>query len=552
MILRPYQKNMIDRAEAALRKYGNTLAVAPTGAGKTIIIAALAGRLGGKQCVLQHRDELVGQNLRKFRDVNPGQGTGLYTVGCKDWRIDTTFAMVQTLARNLKSIPELDTLIIYEAHHAVANSYRNVVNAVLEKKTDCKIFGVTATPARGDGKGLRPIFSNCCEQISLHSLIAQGFLVRPRTYVCTLDGTDAKLAGLRKTASGEYDMQEAAEVLDLAVHNEAVVREWKKLAGGRRIIVFCSTVELTAHVTEAFHTGGVSAAVISGDLPGGERKALLDRFDRGGLQVVVNVAVLTKGYDSQPVSCIVLLHPCSCKSTMLQMIGRGLRTVDSQFYPEMIKTDCIIMDFGRSLVIHRDLESKVRMDDKQKLCPGCGADIPFGVMEYPICGHEFIAPGQISGGLNGEDGPELVSNVGMEEVDLLDSSPFCWCDLFGSGKVMIASGFEAWVSVCSSDGKRWLALGKVKKEREVRRLFVEERVQNLAAADDFLRMNESDDAAQKNRRWLNDPAIAKQWELLQRYGYGYGTMLAFTKYSSACTLNFFWNRGPIEREVLRG
>ena len=93
---------------------------------------------------------------------------------------------------------------------------------------------------------------------------------------------------------------------------------------------------------------------------------------------------------------------------------------------------------------------------------------------------------------------------------------------------------------------------KDKDEREVRRLAVGDRVLTLAAADDFLRMNESDDAAKKNRRWLNDPATGRQWELLQRLGYGDGTMLAFTKYSAACTLNFFWNRGLIEREVLHG
>ena len=106
------------------------------------------------------------------------------------------------------------------------------------------------------------------------------------------------------------------------------------------------------------------------------------------------------------------------------------------------------------------------------------------------------------------------------------------------------------VPACSADGERWLALGRLKDERALRRIMVGERVQALAAADDFLRMNESDDAAKKNRRWLNDAATAKQWELLQRLGYGQEDMFTFTKYSAACTLNFFWNRQAIEREVL--
>ena len=190
MILRPYQHTMVERALTALGKRGNTLAVGSTGCGKTIILSAVAGKLGGKQCVLQHRDELVAQNLRKFRAVNPKRSTGLYTADAKTWRGDTTFAMVQTLTRNLSSIPELDALIIDEAHHAAAPGYLKIVEAVKDKNPGCKIFGVTATPARGDGKGLRAVFDNCSAQISLHYLVSMGFLVRPRTFVMYLGGTD--------------------------------------------------------------------------------------------------------------------------------------------------------------------------------------------------------------------------------------------------------------------------------------------------------------------------------------------------------------------------
>ena len=229
MILRPYQEQMVSKAVAALKKHGDTLAVAPTGAGKTVLLSALAGRVGGKQLILQHRDELTFQNAKKYREVNPRVRVGMFNADIKDWKGDATFAMVQTLCRDraLSTIPKLDLLVIDEAHHAVAPSYRKVVDAVRDKNPDCRIFGVTATPARGDGKGLRHIFSNCCDQLSLHSLIAMGFLVRPRTFVCTLEGTDDRLASLRKTASGEFDMNEAEAVLDMEVHNAAVVREWK-------------------------------------------------------------------------------------------------------------------------------------------------------------------------------------------------------------------------------------------------------------------------------------------------------------------------------------
>ena len=420
---------------------------------------------------------------------------------------------------------------------------------MLNKNPNCKIAGFTATPARGDGKGLRPVFDNCCDQISLNSLISLGFLVRPRTFVCALEGVEEELKNLRKMRGGEYDLNQAADVLDVDVHNAAVVREWRKLASERKTIVFCSTVEHARHVCAAFTAEGVRAAVVTGEMPEAERRAVLRDFDRGPLQVVVNVAVLTEGYDSQPVSCVILLRPCSFKSTMLQMIGRGLRTVDPAEYPGVVKTDCIVMDFGRSLLTHGDMESKVQLDDRQKACPECGADVPCGVMECPICGFEFPAP---ETGEAGEgEGREVVSSVEMMEVDILNASPFKWIDLFGTSKVMIASGFECWCAVASADGENWTAMGKLKDERFIHRLSLGERIPCLAAADDFLRLNESDNAAKKNKAWLNHPATERQLEYLYRFGYGMENQFAFTKYSAACTMNFFFNQNLIEREIFQ-
>jgi superfamily II DNA or RNA helicase len=95
---------------------------------------------------------------------------------------------------------------------------------------------------------------------------------------------------------------------------------------------------------------GVSADMVTGDTPKDDRKHILDELSNGNTQVVVNVAVLTEGFDAPPVSCVVLTRPCSFKATMVQMIGRGLRTVDQEEFPGVIKTDCIVMDFGTSIV----------------------------------------------------------------------------------------------------------------------------------------------------------------------------------------------------------
>ena len=106
------------------------------------------------------------------------------------------------------------------------------------------------------------------------------------------------------------------------------------------------------------------AALIHGDLPGEERARHSRRLRRGEIRVIVNVAVLTEGWDHPPTSCVVLLRPSSYKSTMIQMVGRGLRTIDPEEHPGVIKTDCVVLDFGTSSLIHGTLEQDVDLDGK--------------------------------------------------------------------------------------------------------------------------------------------------------------------------------------------
>jgi len=171
MRLRPRQKVFVERSLAALDRHGNTLGIAPTGAGKTILLSAVTGALvrqsDAKACVLAHRDELTSQNRAKFQRVNEAISTSVFDARQKSWEGQATFAMVPTLTRpaNLKAMPALDLLVIDEAHHAAADSYRRIVDSALERNPACKVYGVTATPNRGDRQGLRPIFSNVADQI---------------------------------------------------------------------------------------------------------------------------------------------------------------------------------------------------------------------------------------------------------------------------------------------------------------------------------------------------------------------------------------------------
>lgn len=541
MILRDRQKIFVEKCVAALHERGNTLGVAPTGAGKTIMLAAVAGRLldsnGSKACVLAHRDEITAQNVDKFRRVNPGMPVSVVDAAGKDWTGKAVFSMVQTLTRerNLGAMPPLELLIIDEAHHARAESYRRIIEAAKARNPNILIYGVTATPNRGDGKGLRCIFDNVADQITLGEMIASGQLVRPRTFIIDI-GVQDELRHVRRLVD-EFDMNQVESIMDHRPITAEILRHWKEKAGNRRTVMFCSTVAHADHVTQAFHEDGIAAELVTGETPETERAAIFARLDRGDTQVLLNVAVATEGWDCPPVSCVALLRPCSFKSTMVQMIGRGLRKVDPERYPGVVKTDCVVLDFGASAIMHGALEQQIVLEGREKdepgeapckTCPECGATVPIRAVECPMCGHAFEPP----------EKPTLES-FEMTEIDLLRNSPFQWCPVAPDSSIVMATGFEAWGGIISRDG-RWYAVGGA-KNASAKVLQVGERLACLASADDWLRENETEDAAHKSRRWLRQPPTEKQ----QRYLPAAYRGAALTRYEASCILTHAFNRARI-------
>jgi superfamily II DNA or RNA helicase len=546
-MLRPRQTQLVERTLAALGQHGNTLAVAPTGSGKTIMLSAVTGRVltepDTKACILAHRTELTGQNRAKFLRVNPTLTTSVVDANEKSWQGHATFAMVQTLSRqaNLDQIPTLDLLVIDEAHHATSPSYRAVIERAQQKNPKLLLAGLTATPNRGDGTGLREVFSNVADQITLGEMIAAGHLVPPRTFVIDVGAQEA-LSQVRRTAI-DFDMDAVAAILNKTLVTESVIANWKDKAPGRKTIVFCSTVAHADAVTQAFNAAGISAQLIHGELPDAERKARLAAYETGDVQVLVNVAVLTEGYDYTPTSCVVLLRPSSYKSTLIQMVGRGLRTVDPEEFPGVVKTDCVVLDFGTATLMHGSLEQEVNLDGEMhtgeaptKDCPECDAVVPLSVMECPLCGHVWERQAKDI---------EVLSGFVMSEIDLLKRSNFRWCDLFGMDDTLMATGFNAWGGVFYLSG-RWYSVGGAKGLRP-HLLAVGDRTVCLAKADDWLNEHESEDSAHKSRRWLNQPATDKQLQYLppeMRTDFG------LSRYQASVLMSFQFNKRAIQRLVM--
>jgi len=548
MMLRPRQALLVERSLAALAQHGNTLSVGPTGSGKTIMLSAVAGSVldepDAKACILAHRDELTGQNREKFGRVNPGLTTSVFDAKEKSWAGRATFAMVQTLSRDahLDAMPTLDLLVVDEAHHAASPSYRRVIDRVLSRNPRARIFGATATPARSDGKGLREVFSNVADQITLGELIASGHLVPPRTFVIDV-GAQSALAQVRRTAT-DFDMTEVEAILNKTPITDAVIRHWREKAGDRKTIVFCSTVAHAQCVADAFVAAGIRAVLIHGELSDAERKVRLAEYETGEAQVVVNVAVLTEGYDYTPTSCVVLLRPSSHKSTLTQMIGRGLRTVDPAEHPGVVKTDCIVLDFGTATLMHGSLEQEVNLDGHQrqgeaptKDCPSCEALVPLGCHECPLCGFEWTR--------EETEQAEALDDFVMTEIDLLKRSNFRWCDLFGCDDALMATGFGAWGGIFFLNG-RWHAVGGG-KDLQPRLLAVGDRTVCMAKADDWLNENESLDTAHKTRRWLNEPPTEKQLRYLPQ---AIRSDFGLTRYQASALLAFQFNKSSIQRLVL--
>jgi DNA repair protein RadD len=557
MRLRARQVEFVDRCVDALEANGNTLGVAPTGFGKSVALSAVAGRYtnaGANAVIVQHRDELVEQNIEKFRLVNPRSSVGMFNADMKDFGGQATFAMAQTLSRqaNLDRMPPVDLMVIDEGHHAAADGYLRMVDHGRKLNPNMRLFLVTATPNRGDKRSLRGIVDNVADVVTLKELIEARLLVRPRSFVIDL-GVQNELRGVKKRAD-EFDMSVVEGILDKEVLRDRVVEEWAKVAADRQTVAFCSTVTHATHVAETFRSNGIRAACVWGDMPDVERKSTLAAYERGDIQVLTNVAVLTEGWDAPITSCVILLRPASYLCTVIQMVGRGLRILDPEKHPGVSKDDCVVLDFGTSLLMHGGLEQQVNIDQAGvKDCPECAVKVPAQVPECPICGYiwpkpEAEATVRMIGGDegDGDEKPAVLTEFVMTEIELLADSPFRYENIFG-GLVSIATALDAWVAVISYH-HRWHAVGGAKMLGVKHLADSDDRFVAMAAADDFLRIHGDDETAHKTKRWMSQPCSDKQRDLL---GLEPMAAIGVTKYVAACRIEWKFNekaiRGLLER-----
>ncbi len=345
--LHPFQQDAVDQIEREISEGKRRLLyVAPTGAGKTVVGAEIINRAVERHhrvLVITHRREIITQTYDKLlaNGVNPG----IVLAGFEDELrpyANVQVAGIQTLhARAIRSnrmpMPAATYLVIDEAHHARASSYQKVLDAY----PDAVVIGLTATPVRGDGRGLGNIFETMIEAPQIAELIKLGHLVPTKVYA----PVDREIAKGVRTQTGDYVVSALSARMNTDQLVGDVVADWLKHGERRRTVAFAVDVAHSIHIRNAFLEFDVRAEHLDGSTPKTERDAILARLRSGETEIVTNCAVLTEGFDCPDIGCIVLARPTKQMGLYRQMIGRGLRPADG-------KSDCVILDHSGAVYRH--------------------------------------------------------------------------------------------------------------------------------------------------------------------------------------------------------
>lgn len=353
--LRPYQTDAVGRVRILMNSGKRRVCLTlPTGAGKTVVSSEFVRRtvgVGRRALFIAPRAELVDQAAQTFTRLGLKVGASCASASTPaNPFAPVQVASVQTLlARNIR--PSADMVIVDECHHAVAEE----TNALLSDYQDALVVGLTATPERGDGRGLGDIFDGLVVGATVRELTDLGHLVP-----CEILRPD------RPLKPGQIA--------------QSPVDAYLEHARGRRTVVFARSIELAEEYAAAFTAAGIRAASLSISTPWSERRMIVDALRRGGIDVVCNVMVLTEGFDAPEVSCIIMARGCGSQGLYMQIVGRALR-------PAPGKADALLIDLRGVSHEHGRPE-----DDRQYALEGRGMRLSDPSSYCSVCGSLRVPP----------------------------------------------------------------------------------------------------------------------------------------------------------------
>ncbi len=404
MQLRPYQLEAVEAVYRHLRERDdNPCVVIPTAGGKTPVMATICRdavqRWNGRVLILAHVRELLEQAAEKLRAVAPDLPFGIYSAGLKrrDLGYPVTIAGIQSVYKRACDVNAVDLVIVDEAHLIPPDGegmYRQFLADMHKINPHVRVIGLTATPFRmKSGAICAPdnILNEVCFEIGVRELIVQGYLCPLRTKAGTRKPDTDRL----HVRGGEYV---AGEVENLMDDDNLVLSACREIIEHTRdrksVLIFASGIKHAGHIADVLERHhGVECGFVCGETLPFERDQTLRRFRNGKLKFLVNVNVLTTGFDAPNIDCVALLRPTLSPGLYYQMVGRGFR-----LHPG--KTDCLVLDFGGNALRHGPVDalritepnSNGNGEAPAKECPECHEIIATGYAQCPACGHVFPPP----------------------------------------------------------------------------------------------------------------------------------------------------------------
>lgn len=306
-VLRPYQKDCIEKLKESFGKFTKHLIVLPTGSGKTFTITSFLRLKNKKALFIAHTVEILDQTRREF---------------CKNLEPDSFEVMsIQKANRNLKYLVEqnFEIIIIDECHRAAAKSYIKLVQTLQKRKVH--LIGLTATPFRSDKKSIYEIFGLPIFSRSILDLIEER-------YLCDFKGfrirTNTSLKGI-STKEGDFITAKLSAVINVKNRNDLILKEYKKLPITCKVVVFCAGVEHAKTLNNLFIENGIDSGMVYGSLEKLKRDKIIYKFKKGELKIIFNCQILTEGFDEPSIDTIFMCRPTLSKTLYMQMIGRGAR-----------------------------------------------------------------------------------------------------------------------------------------------------------------------------------------------------------------------------------
>lgn len=398
--LRPYQQDAVDSLFRYFEtKQGSPIISAPTGSGKSWIIAAFIKKVldqwpAERLLVLTHVRELLLQDGEKITALLPQIPVGYYSAGLnkKETGCPITIASIQSVYKKAHEMGDISLIIIDESHLVSRNSesmYRAFWTGIKKFCPKVKAIGMTATPFRLDSgsliKGEDRLFTDICYSISIKELIKQKYL-SPLVTAPTESRIDTSQV---KKRGGEFisaDLQKAADKKDIT---KAALDEVEKLCADRKSwLVFCVGIEHAHNVCDAIRARGYSAEVLTGKTPKDERAQIINDFKAGKIRALVSIMVLSVGFDAPNADALICLRPTLSPGLWVQQIGRVMRLSPG-------KTDGLVLDFTDNSATHGHVDLITCNKDgtiktaPYKECPECQTKQPPGKKICIKCGYEF-------------------------------------------------------------------------------------------------------------------------------------------------------------------